>query len=249
MTCVTGVSGSGKSTLVNDVLTRRSRTPVPARQAPVPTARSRASRRSTRSSPSTSRRSGARREPTRPPILASLTPIRDLFSRQPRRGRAATSLGASPSTSRAGAARSAGATDRSDRDALPARRLRAVRAVPRAALQPRNARGALQGQDDRRRARHAGRGGVVVLRAIPAIHWRLATLDDVGLGYVRLGQPATTLSGGEAQRVKLSTELRRSRPAVPSTFSTSRRPACTSPMSAACSRCSTAWPTRATRSS
>ena len=46
-----------------------------------------------------------------------------------------------------------------DRDALPARRLRAVRAVRRQALQPRDARRALQGQDDRRRARHAGRGG------------------------------------------------------------------------------------------
>ena len=42
---------------------------------------------------------------------------------------------------------------------------------------------------------------------IPSIRKKLQTMEDVGLGYIRLGQPATTLSGGEAQRVKLATEL------------------------------------------
>ena len=44
---------------------------------------------------------------------------------------------------------------------------------------------------------------------IPGLARKLDTLHDVGLGYIRLGQPATTLSGGEAQRVKLASELQR----------------------------------------
>ena len=51
--------------------------------------------------------------------------------------------------------------------------------------------------------------GCEFFEAIPKIYRKLKTLQDVGLGYIKLGQPATTLSGGEAQRVKLATELSR----------------------------------------
>ena len=49
--------------------------------------------------------------------------------------------------------------------------------------------------------------GVRFFDGIPSISRKLQTLYDVGLGYIKIGQPATTISGGEAQRVKLSTEL------------------------------------------
>ena len=51
--------------------------------------------------------------------------------------------------------------------------------------------------------------GADFFKAVPSIRDKLVTLNRVGLGYVKIGQPATTLSGGEAQRVKLAKELSR----------------------------------------
>ena len=51
--------------------------------------------------------------------------------------------------------------------------------------------------------------GADFFKAVPAIRSKLVTLEKVGLGYIKIGQPATTLSGGEAQRVKLAKELAR----------------------------------------
>ena len=48
---------------------------------------------------------------------------------------------------------------------------------------------------------------VLFFKNIPSIYNKVKTLQDVGLGYIKLGQPATTISGGEAQRVKLASEL------------------------------------------
>ena len=80
---------------------------------------------------------------------------------------------------------------------------------------------------------------------IPKLHRKLATLRDVGLGYIKLGQPATTLSGGEAQRVKLATELARRSTARHCIFSTSRPPVCILRISTDCWKCCSDWWTAA----
>ena len=135
-----------------------------------------------------------------------------------------------------------------DRDALPARRVRAVRAVPRQALQPRDARGALQGQDDRGCARDADRGGARVLRPHPEdpparrgaerrrarVHAARPARDDA----VRRRGPAREARRRAVQGRHRADSLHPRR---------ADHRACTSPTSSACSRCSSGWSPPATR--
>jgi excinuclease ABC subunit A len=69
---------------------------------------------------------------------------------------------------------------------------------------------------------------------MPRIHQMLKALNDVGLSYVKIGQPSTQLSGGEAQRVKLATELGKTATGHTLYVLDEPRPACTSPTSTTC---------------
>jgi excinuclease ABC subunit A len=84
-------------------------------------------------------------------------------------------------------------------------------------------------------------------KAVPSIREKMDALMRVGLGYIKVGQQATTLSGGEAQRVKLSKELASAPPGARSTSSTNPPRACISRTCASCWKCCTNWWTRATR--
>ena len=172
------------------------------------TSASRASSTWTRSSRSTSRRSAARRGRTRRPTSVCSTSSATSTPRRRSRGRAATSRAGSRSTSRAGAARSAAATARS-RSRCTSCRTSTSRASSATASAT---------TSETLDIRFKGKTIADVLDMpveealeffahIPKIRRRLQTLHDVGLDYMRLGQPATTLSGGEAQRIKLASEL------------------------------------------
>ncbi len=127
-----------------------------------------------------------------------------------------------------------------DRDAVPARRVRALRGLPRRPLQHRHAAGALQGQVHRRGARHADRGGRDVLRGgardPPAPEDARSTSGSATSGSAspRPRCPAARRSASSSRP-----NCSGGPPAAPSTCSTSRPPACTSRTSASSSACST----------
>ena len=165
---------------------------------------------SIRSSISTSRRSGARPAPTPPPIPALSPPSASFSPPCRKRACAATGRGAFPSTSRAGAARPAAARASSRlrcsscrTSPCPARSARAQR-YNREALEIK-----FKGKNIAEVLDMTVAQALEFFEHFPRIKNKLETLNDVGLGYIHLGQPAPTLSGGEAQRVKLATELSR----------------------------------------
>ena len=233
LTCVTGVSGSGKSTMVLETLYR-----VLARRLYRYKGRVGKIRnvRDLGDIEQGHRHGSAAHRPHAPlqsrHLHRCLRPSSGTSSPSCRnRERGATSPGGSASTSRAGAARPARATVsiKIEMHFLPDVYVTcdvcSGKRFNRETLEIQ-----LQGQDHRRRPRHDGATRrSSFFENIPTIRHAAHALHDVGLGYITLGQSSTTLSGGEAQRIKLAREL--GKPLTgqrPSTSSTSPRPACTS---------------------
>ena len=249
--CVTGVSGSGKSTLVNEVLLQGGRQP-PAPDAPARRRRTGGSTGSsswTRSSRSTSRRSGARRGRTRRRTSGLFDQIRELFSKT----QEARARGYKPGRFSFNVKGGRCEVCRGDGQIKIE-----MHFLPDVYVPCEQCHGKRYNRETLE-VRFKGKTIADVLEMpieealeffehIPKIRRRVETLNDVGLGYMRLGQPATTLSGGEAQRVKLAAELSQGGDrahAVHPRRADDR--ACTSPTSSGCSRCCSGWSTRATR--
>ena len=212
LTVITGVSGSGKSSFMRGVLqpggrrrNLRQKAKIPARRgAPLPARSS-----STPSTRSTSRRS-ARPAARRPrPTSRFSTKSANCLPACPSRGCAASRPAGFPSTPRADAARPAKGNGqiKLEMNFLPTsyvpcdecHGLRYNAATLEVEYNGRNI-GQVMEHD------HRG-GGRIFCRACRIIARTLRLLVETGLGYLQLGQPSPTLSGGEAQRIKLVTEL------------------------------------------
>ena len=247
--CITGLSGSGKSSLVVDTLyPAAARTLNGARviagphdkvtglemcdkvveidQGPIG--------RTPRSNPAT--------------YTGAFTQIRDWFAGLPEVRR--TRLQARPvQLQRQGRAlrEVPGRRADQDRDALPARRLRHLRGVPRPPLQPRNPRSEVQGPLHRRRARHDDRGRGGVLQGRPADPRQDAHAQR-SRPRLRQGRPAgddAVGRRGAAGQAGQGTQPRAA-PGRRCISSTSRLPGCTSRTCANCSKCCSGWSIRAT---
>ena len=211
LTVVTGVSGSGKSTLVNDIFTARWRQSYIARwKNPPRIAPSQAPSTSIKSSRSTRPRSGARRGRIPPPIRV-YSPRSAKFTRCCRnRASAATNPGRFSFNVKGG---------RCEACQGDGQRRIEMNFLPDVYVTCEVCRGKRYNAETLA-VHYKGcsisdlldlpiEEALKVLENIPAIQQKLQTLVDVGLGYVQLGQSATTLSGGEAQRTKLASELSR----------------------------------------
>ena len=211
LTTVTGVSGSGKSTLINDIL-YKALARVLYRAADEPGAHTSIDGielvdkviqidqspigRTPRSNPGDLHR----------PVHVHPRAVCDAARRQGARLPAGALLVQRQGRTLRGVP---GRRRHRDRDALPAQRLRHVRTVQGTALQPRDAGDRYRGKSIADVLDLTVDQALPLLENFPPIANKLRTLQDVGLGYIELGQSATTLSGGEAQRVKLAKELSR----------------------------------------
>ena len=212
LVAVTGVSGSGKSTLVNDILLRvAGPAAAPGQDAPraAPQGRGHGAS-STRWSTSTRRPSAAPRARTRPPIPGVFDHIRKLFAQTPEAKVRGYQPGRFSFNVRGGRCEACAGDGTIKIE---------MHFLPDVYVPCEICHGARYNRDT---LEITFRGKTIAdvldlsceealsfFAKQPPIARHMQTLVDVGLGYVRLGQPAPTLSGGEAQRVKLASELSR----------------------------------------